>query len=67
MHFYDEDFLHNMSFSSRFYPKRLTVEYTKQETYLLEQCGIKGLAQGPNSCADLIVATPGIEPLSLQV
>ena len=24
----------------------------------LEQCGVKGLAQGPNSCADLIVATP---------
>ena len=32
----------------------------------LEQCGVKGLAQGPN-CADLIVATPGIEPPTLQV
>ena len=29
--------------------------------------GVKGLAQGPNSCADLIVATPGIEPLILRV
>ena len=28
----------------------------------LEQCGVKGLAQGPNSCADFIVATPGITP-----
>ena len=28
----------------------------------LEQCGVKGLAQGPNSCTDLIVATPGLEP-----
>ena len=26
-----------------------------------------GLAQGPNSCADLIVATPGIEPPTLRV
>ena len=33
----------------------------------LEQCGVKGLAQGPNSCADLIVATPGIEPPTLRV
>ena len=33
----------------------------------LEQCGVKGLAQGLNSCAYLIVATPGIEPPTLQV
>ena len=33
----------------------------------LEQCGVKGFAQGPNSCADLILATPGIKPLILQV
>ena len=33
----------------------------------LEQCGVKGLAQGPNSCADLIVAAPGIEPPTLRV
>ena len=33
----------------------------------LEQCGVKGLAQGPNSCADLIVATPEIEPPTLLV
>ena len=33
----------------------------------LEKCGIKGLAQGPNSCADLIMATPGIEPRTLHV
>ena len=33
----------------------------------LEQCGAKGLAQGPNSCADLIMATPGIEPPTLRV
>ena len=32
-----------------------------------EQCGVKGLAQGSNSCADLIVATPGIEPPTLRV
>ena len=50
-----------MSFSWRFYPK------TKQETLPLEQCGIKGLAQGPNSCADFIMATPGIEPPALRV
>ena len=50
--------LHYMSFSGRFYPKGLTVDQTKQETYPLEQ----GLAQGPNSCADIIVAKPGIEP-----
>ena len=35
--------------------------------FTLEQCGVKGLAQGPNSGADLIMATPGIEPLTLQV
>ena len=29
--------------------------------------GLRGLAQWPNSCADLIVATPGIEPLTLRV
>ena len=39
---------------------RLTVDETKQETYPLEQCGVKGLAQGPNSCGDLIMATPAI-------
>ena len=33
----------------------------------MEQCGVKGLAQGPNSCADLIVATPGIHPPTSQV
>ena len=33
----------------------------------LEQCGVKGLSQGPNSCADLIMATPGIEPSTLRV
>ena len=33
----------------------------------LEQCGVKGLAQGPNSCADLNVATPGIKPPTLRV
>ena len=32
----------------------------------LEQCGVKGLAQTPNSCADLIVATPGLEPPTFQ-
>ena len=32
----------------------------------MEQCGVQGLAQGPNSCADLTVTTPGIEPLTLQ-
>ena len=29
---------------------------------LLEQCGVKALAQGPNGCVDLIEATPGLEP-----
>ena len=29
--------------------------------------GLRALAQGPNSCADLIVATPGIEPPTLRV
>ena len=33
----------------------------------LEQCGVKGLAQGPNSCADLIVAALGIELPTLRV
>ena len=33
----------------------------------LEQCGVKGLAQGPNSCADLFVFAPGIEPPTLRV
>ena len=33
----------------------------------LEKCGVKGLSQGPNSCADLIVATAGIEPPTLRV
>ena len=32
-----------------------------------EQCGVEGLAQGPNGCADLIVAAPGIEPPTLRV
>ena len=27
-----------------------------------EQCGVKGLAQGPHSCTDLIGARPGLEP-----
>ena len=47
--------------------KQLTVDLTKQETYPVEQCGVKGLAQEPNSCADLIVVTPGIEPPTLWV
>ena len=29
--------------------------------------GLRAFAQGPNSCADLIVATPGIEPPTLRV
>ena len=29
--------------------------------------GVEGLAQGPNSCADLILATPGIEPPAFRV
>ena len=33
----------------------------------LEQCGVKGLVQGPNGCADLSMATPGIEPPTLRV
>ena len=33
----------------------------------LEQCGVKGLAQGSNSCAELIMAIPGIEPPTLRV
>ena len=32
----------------------------------LEQCGVKGLAQGPSSCADLM-ATPGLEPPTFRV
>ena len=32
----------------------------------LEQCEDKGLAQGPNSCTDLVVATLGIEPTTFQ-
>ena len=32
-----------------------------------EQCGVKGLAQGPNSSADLILAAPGIEPPTLRI
>ena len=39
---------------------------TKQETSW-SNVGVKGLAQGPNSCADLIVATPGIEPPTMGV
>ena len=31
----------------------------------LEQCGVKGLVQGPNCCIDFIVATPGFEPPTL--
>ena len=34
---------------------------------LMEQCGFKGLAQGPNSCTDLIVATVGFEPPTFWV
>ena len=29
--------------------------------------GLKGLAQAPNSCADVFVATPGIKQPTLQV
>ena len=29
--------------------------------------GVKGLAEGPDGCADLIVATAGIEPPTLRV
>ena len=36
-------------------------------TYPLEHCGVKGPAQGPNSCADLIVARPVIGPPNLRV
>ena len=37
--------------------------------FLLEQCGVKGLAQGPNSCTDLIQLsnTPGLEPPTFRV
>ena len=35
--------------------------------FSLEKCGVKGLAQGPNNCADLIMATPEIEPTTLRV
>ena len=59
--------LHYMSFSWHFYPKQLTVDWTKQETYPLEQCGVKDIAQGPESWADLIVATPGIGLPTLRV
>ena len=33
----------------------------------LEQCGFKGLAQRSNSCVDLIMATPGLEPTTFRV
>ena len=33
----------------------------------LEQCGVKGLAQGPNGCMDLMVAALGIEPPTSRV
>ena len=33
----------------------------------VQQCGVPGLAQGPNSCVDLIVATPGLEPPTFRV
>ena len=33
----------------------------------LERCGDKGLAEGNNSCADLIAATPEIEPLTFRI
>ncbi|KAJ8248666.1 hypothetical protein COCON_G00233760 [Conger conger] len=32
-----------------------------------EQCWVKGLAQRPNGCVDLIVATLGLEPLTWRV
>ena len=39
----------------------VAVVLTKQPPPL-EQCGVKGLAQGSNSLTDLIVATPVLEP-----
>ena len=33
----------------------------------LEQCGVKGFVQGPNSRADLIAAAPAMEPATLPV
>ena len=35
--------------------------------HILGAMWVKGLAQGPNSCADIIVATPGIESPTLRV
>ena len=52
----------------RFHPKRLTVECRISRGQApQEQCGVKGLVQGSNSCADPIVATPGLEPPTFQV
>ena len=50
----------NLLFSWRFYPKRLTVNLTKQGK--MDQCSVQGLAELPNSCVDLIVAKLGFEP-----
>ena len=33
----------------------------------LEQCGVKGFAQGPLRCADLILAALGLESPTVQV
>ena len=42
--------LHYMSFSRHFYPKRLTVDLTKQETFPpWSNVGLRALSQGPNS------------------
>ena len=43
------------------------ISLSRRQSPLLEQCGVKGLAQGPNSCVDLIRAAPGHEPPTLRV
>ena len=53
--------------ANTFIQSNLQLIQLSRSHFPLEQCGVKGLAQGSNSCADLIMATPGIEPPTLRV
>ena len=45
----------------------LLIRLSMRKVLLMWAIGVKGLAEGPNSWADLIVATPGIKPPTLRV
>ena len=60
-------------FSDHYITRHLADAFIQSDLQLIRlsrrhtQCGAKGLVQAANGCADLIVATPGIQPPTLRV